>query len=89
VGGSLDEAASELEKLAELLRDLQKRKSFYLNPEAMMEAEGVDADAIPPRFLDTLKELSHAELGVVSRVESLLRDRLSDDELQLIVMFPV
>jgi len=81
--------SDELLKLAALLADAEKRKSFYLDPDGTMAKEGVDASAIPAGLLDTLRNLSHLELGVVSRVNGMLRDRLTDDQLRLIVMFPV
>lgn len=89
MAGAQSEMSAELQKLSELLADAEKRKSFYLDPDGTMVKQGVDASRIPPALLDTLRGLSHLELGVVARFNTTLRDRLSEDELQQIVQFPV
>jgi hypothetical protein len=81
--------SAELQKLSDLLADDDLRRAFYLDPDDTMAEAGVDTSVIPAGLLDTLKGLSHLELGVVSRTNTKLRGRLKDDELRLIIMFPV
>ena len=85
----LEGVSAELGKISALLADVDLRRAFYLDPDGTLAKQGVDTGAIPQGLLEMLKGLSHLELGVVSRANLKLLERLTADQLRLIVMFPV
>ena len=80
--------SAELAKLSALLADVDLRRAFYMDPDGTMAKQGVGVGLIPPGLLNMLKGLSHLELGVVSRANLKLLE-MTEDQLRLIVMFPV
>jgi hypothetical protein len=86
VGGS--DPSDEVGRLAELLAQPDLRKAFWLDPDGALQQENIDANLIPTGLLDTLKTLTPMELSIVSRVSTELLERLSEDELAIILRIP-
>jgi hypothetical protein len=76
-------------KLSDLLAQPDARRSFLDDPEGTMRRYGVDPSDVPPALVDTLKSLSLEELEVISRVNTTLRARLTEEERRLMLQFPV
>lgn len=81
-----DEASSQVERLFAELQRPKFRKSFYLDADAAMKAEGLQPDQIPAELLDTLRGLSLLELGVIARVNNELQPLKGD---QAMIMGPL
>jgi hypothetical protein len=72
-----------------LLKVRSNREAFHLNAEETMKNANIEASLIPQGLINTLKELSVPDLGVVSGANVKLRDRLTSAEKPKIVQFPV
>ena len=64
--------SSELTKLGELISNDEFRESIGTNFREAAESHGVDLAQIPGEVLDTLEDLSKAELAVLARVKARL-----------------
>ena len=62
----------ELTKLGELISDDEFRGSIGTNFREAAEGRGVDLSQIPEEVLETLEDLSEAELAVLARVKARL-----------------
>ena len=63
---------SELEKLVQVISDHATRRSFVEDSEGTLQKAGVDAGALPKSVVDSLAELSPAELRLVSHLNATL-----------------
>lgn len=66
------EAADQLAKVAEVLRDENMRRGFASDPRATLQQGGVDPDRLPSGAVDMLAGLSPQEVGLLMR----LNDRM-------------
>jgi hypothetical protein len=69
-GSMLDELA----KLGVALDGASFRRAFALDPQLAMQASGIDASQISPDVIDSLAELSPAELRVLTHVKDALEN---------------
>ena len=77
----------ELDKLSALLADPAQRKRFFLDPDATLDAAGINPAGLPTAFMAALKELDYSELGLISHVNrKLVEAGLVGDN---IIMWPV
>jgi hypothetical protein len=86
VGGS--DPSDEVAKLGGLLAQPDLRKAFWLDPEGTLTQQNIDVGLIPNGLLDTLKALTPMELSILSRISTTLLERLSDNELPLMLRIP-
>ena len=68
----MPDGSSEFTKLGELISDDEFRESIGTNFREAAEGRGVDLSQIPEEVLDTLGDLSKAELAVLARVKARL-----------------
>jgi hypothetical protein len=74
-------SADEVERLFAELQNPAFRKSFYLDADAAVETAGLNASQIPAELMNTLKGLSHLELGVIARVNRELGPLKGDEAM--------
>lgn len=79
--GGYVNSADEVERLFAELQNPAFRKSFYLDADAAMETAGLNANQIPAELMNTLKGLSHLELGVIARVNRELGPLKGDEAM--------
>jgi hypothetical protein len=66
------EGIKELEKLVQVISSPRTRRRFLEDVEGTLQKEGVKVDALPRSLVDSLAELSPAELRLVSHLNSSL-----------------
>jgi hypothetical protein len=73
-GGMKHEAADVLARVADILRDESKRRSFAEDPRGTLQKEGLDPGKLPSRAIDALSRLSPQEAGLLVRLDDKLKD---------------
>ena len=61
-------------RLAEVLSNRETRDDFAKSPRRLMEAHGIEHDAVPEDLVETLRHLSPEEWDVLDRVKGSLAD---------------
>jgi hypothetical protein len=74
----MPDESSAFAKLGELISDKEFRESIRTNFRAAAKDAGLDVSQIPKEVLDTLGDLSKAELAVLARVKKRLIDAKVD-----------
>lgn len=74
--GEMEEGSllDELAKLGSLLDEASFRRAFVQDPQLAMDAAGIDASQISQDVIDSLAELSPAELRVLTHVKAALEN---------------
>lgn len=68
------EGIQELEKLVRVISSPGTRRSFLKDAEGTLQKAGVNVGALPKSVVDSLAELSPAELRLVSHLNATLVD---------------